>query len=235
MCRTLGSLRIDHWSGILEVPEGCGRRTSHPASSGDKSVLVEQTEDDAPPAKLPRCGITGWWRCLRCERGLLTKRPVRPVSVVVGHVLDWGALEMSATEDHHPTEARTTHRADRPFGHGVGSRCPHRGVGDADAAGLEGLAEARGEPDGSVTNEEPDGTGPILQCHGRTSRLSNYPGPDRVSGDPGHLDPGGVELDEDQHVEPLQQHGVDREEVAGQHGGRPGAQEPGPVGTCPHR
>jgi hypothetical protein len=64
---------------------------------------------------------------------------------------------------------------------------------------------------------------------GQVPRLPDHPGPGRMSGDPGHVHPSGIELDEEQHLEALQQHRVDREEVTGQH-----PMMPGSAGT-PHR
>jgi hypothetical protein len=46
-----------------------------------------------------------------------------------------------------------------------------------------------------------------------------------VGGHPGQVDPSGVQLDEEQHVQPLQPHGVDSEEVAGEDPGGLLAQE----------
>ena len=55
---------------------------------------------------------------------------------------------------------------------------------------------------------------PILHCHGQVARLPDHPGPNGMCGDPGHVHTSGVEFDEEEHVEPLQQHRIDREEVA---------------------
>jgi hypothetical protein len=46
-----------------------------------------------------------------------------------------------------------------------------------------------------------------------------------MSGRPAHVHPAGIELDEEQDIEPAQQHGVHSEEVARQHRGRLGFQE----------
>src|SRR5664279_552146 len=73
------------------------------------------------------------------------------------------------------------------------------------------------------------------QHHAQVAGLLDYPCSDRVGSDPGHVRPSGVELDEEQHVEALQQHRVDGEDVTSQHGGRLGSEELGPAWTCPHR
>jgi hypothetical protein len=58
------------------------------------------------------------------------------------------------------------------------------------------------------------------------SRIRNFdPLPHWMGGDAGQVDHSGVELDEEQYVEASEQHRVDGEEVAGQHGRRLGLQE----------
>ncbi len=74
----------------------------------------------------------------------------------------------------------------------------------------------------------------VGQRHGQISRPLDYPGPDWVGCDPGHVHPARVELKEEKHGEPLQQHCVDGEEVAG-HGGRLASKELLPAGSRPHR
>jgi len=56
-----------------------------------------------------------------------------------------------------------------------------------------------------------------------------------MSGDPGHVDPSGLELDEEEYAEALQQQRVEGEEVTGQHGRGLGSKELVPGRTRPHR
>src|SRR5665213_1436007 len=195
----------------------CGCRKCHPAWSRHRPVFVDQTEGGITATQIPGVGITEVRRRFYVERGQLSQCPVRPVSVVVGDVLGQDSFQMSTTEDEHPVEALSTYGADEALGEGVGLRSPDRGADDPDAFGPEDLVETRGELGVPVTDQELDGMDPILQHHGQVPRLLDNPGTGRMSGDPGHMHPSGVELDEEQHVEALQQHCVDREEVTGQH------------------
>ena len=61
------------------------------------------------------------------------------------------------------------------------------------------------------------GSSPLGEHHGQVAGLLDDPRSDRAGGDSGQVDPSGVELDEEEHVEAPQQHRVDGEEVAGQH------------------
>ena len=135
----------------------------------------------------------------------------------------------------HPVETLTTDLADEALGEGIGPWCSDWGADDADTIGLEDLIEVGLELGVSVTYQESDGMDPILRCHGQVSHPLDHPGADRMSRDPGHVDPSGIELDEEQHVEALQQHRTDREEVAGQHGGCLGAEQLIPGRTITHR
>jgi hypothetical protein len=110
------------------------------------------------------------------------------------------------------------YRSDEALGEGIGSGRPDWGADDPDILRPEDLVEARRELGVPVTDQELDGTDSILQSHGQVSRLLDDPSPGRMCGDSRDEDPAGVELNEEQHVEPLQQHRVDAEEVAGQRG-----------------
>ena len=61
--------------------------------------------------------------------------------------------------------------------------------------------------------------------------MLSHPLPRWVGGDAGEVDPPGVALDEEQHVEPSEQHRVDGEGVAGQHRRSLRSQELGPGRT----
>ena len=175
-----------------------------------------ETEHRVTSTQIPRLGITDGRRWFYVERGLLPQCPVWPVAVVMDHVLGQDLFQMSVAEDQHPVEALTTNRPDEPLGEGFGSGSPDRGADDPDVFGPEDFVEARGELGVPVSDEEPDGNDPILQQRGQVPRLLDHPGAGRMSSDPGHMYPSGVELDEEENVEALQQHRVDREEVSGQ-------------------
>lgn len=59
--------------------------------------------------------------------------------------------------------------------------------------------------------------------------------PGRVRGDPGHVQPAGAVLDEHQHVQPLEQHRLDDQEVTGDNGVRLSGEELPPGRPRPPR
>ena len=123
--------------------------------------------------------------------------------VVVGDVVGQHLLQMTATEDQHPVQTLSTHRTDETLCEGVGPWSLDRGAYDPDALGTEDLVEARRELRVSVSNEKLDGVSPVGEHHGEVAGLLDSPRSSRVSRDPRHVHPSGVELDEEQHVEAL--------------------------------
>ena len=83
----------------------------------------------------------------------------------------------------------------------------------------------------SVADEEFDRLGTLTQDQTQVAGLLGYPRPDWIGGDAREVDPPGVDLEEEQHVEAPQKHGVDREEVASQHGRRLRSEKLGPGRT----
>src|ERR1019366_3911702 len=140
---------------------------------------------------------------------------MRTVVVVVDDVVGQHVLQMTATEDQHPVQTLTTHRADEALGEGVGPWSPDWRADDSDVLRPENLVEARSELGVSVSNQKPDWVSPVGQHHAEVAGLLNCPRSSRVSRDSHHGHPSSVELDEEKHKEPLQQHRVDGEEVAG--------------------
>ena len=107
--------------------------------------------------------------------------------------------------------------ADPAPGERIGPWRSYRGADSYDALSAEELIELLRELGVSIADQQPDGMRSVGQHHAQVAGLLAYPCSDRVGGDPGHVHPSGVELDEEQHVEALQQDRVDREEVACQH------------------
>ena len=142
---------------------------------------MDQTEGGIPATQIPRIRITDVRRRFYVERGQLAQGPVRPVLVVVDHLLGQDPLQMPTTEDQHLVEALTTNRPDEPLGEGIGSGCSHRSMDYLDAVNSEYLVEARGELGVPVSDQELDGNGPILQRHGQVPRLLDNPGAGRVN------------------------------------------------------
>src|SRR6266540_2207778 len=79
----------------------------------------------------------------------------------------------------------------------------------------------------AAEDEESDGV-LVAELHGEVARLRGDPVPIRVRRASHVLDPPRRERDEEQDVDPLQEDGLDREEVAGEHARRLRSQEGSP-------
>lgn len=66
------------------------------------------------------------------------------------------------------------------------------------------------------------------ELHDEVAGLLRHPAPVRIRGAGDVLDPSCRERDEEQDVDPLQEHGLDGEEITGQHARRLRPQEPSP-------
>jgi hypothetical protein len=69
---------------------------------------------------------------------------------------------------------------------------------------------------------------PVAEVHEQVPRLLGRPGTGRMCGDTDDVYLASREFDEEQHVDPFEEHGVDREDVAGQDRVRLGGQELSP-------
>ena len=87
----------------------------------------------------------------------------------------------------------------------------------------------------SIADQELDGPGTLGEFIGQIPGLLDRPCSRWVSRDSGHVHLPGVQLDEEQDVEPPEQHGVHGEEVASQHCRGLGSQELTPRRTGPVR
>jgi hypothetical protein len=86
----------------------------------------------------------------------LTERPVRPVIVVMVLVVAKHGCGMSLVGDEDAVEELASDAADEAFGDGVGPRCQHRCLDDADVDGGEHGVDGGGELGVAVPDEEPD-------------------------------------------------------------------------------
>ena len=102
---------------------------------------------------------------------------MRPVHVVVGHVLGQDALQMASTEDENSVETLTTDRADETFGEGISPWRPDRRADDPDALSPEYLIEARSELGVSVTDQELDWMRPVAQHQAQIAGFVGQPTP----------------------------------------------------------
>jgi hypothetical protein len=142
--------------------------------------------------------------------------------VVVADVGREHSFEVASVDDQDPVEALAAYGADPPFGERVGAGRPSRCADDRDAVGAEHLVEPGCELAVAVVEQEP---GWLDERLDEVPRLLGRPLTARVHGDACQIDLPGRELDEDECVEPAAQHGVDREEVAGDDSAGLGSQE----------
>ena len=147
-----------------------------------------------------------------------------PVLVVVAAVDAEHVLEVAAAEDEDPVEAVGADRAHPALGVGVRVRRLHRRPDHLDAFGAEDLVEGVAELRVAIMDEEPERL-LVAELHDEVARLLGDPAAVRVRGAGEVLDPPGRERDEEEHVDPLQERGLDGEEVAGEHARRLRSQE----------
>src|SRR3974390_333590 len=82
-----------------------------------------------------------------------------------------------------------------------------------------------GELGVTIADQELDRLRTLADLIGEIPGLLDHPCSGWIGGDPGQIHPAGVQLDEEENVEPPQQHGIHREEVTGQHRRGLGLQE----------
>src|SRR5438477_7459875 len=143
--------------------------------------------------------------------------------VVVVYIEVEDAFEVAASDDQHPVQALSTHRADEAFRVGIGTGCLDGGAEDSQAFGSEHLVEGGAELGVAVADEETSSTDP--HAHYEVAGLLDDPRTAWVRGHSGEVDPSGVEFDKEQHVEATQPHGLDREEIDREDAGCLSAQE----------
>src|SRR5262249_24655893 len=160
---------------------------------------------------------------------------VWPMLVEVLNVGREGVLEVALAEDQEPVKTLAADASDPALGMRSSLRRPHWRLHHPDARGAEDLVEVAGELAVAVTDEEPRPDALGVELHEQVARLLVHPAAVRVGGDAGEADAPGPELNEEQHVEALQEERVDGEEVALQDGRRLLAQELRPTRIEPLR
>src|ERR1700726_4059181 len=108
------------------------------------------------------------------------------------------SVELASGEDQHPVKTFLPDRADESFGEGIGPRCPDRCADDLDPFRTEDLVEPGYELGVMVPHQEPDWPGSLSEDHGQVAGLLDDPRSRRIGGGPSHIDPSGVELDEEE-------------------------------------
>ena len=123
---------------------------------------------------------------------------------------------LSPVDDQGPVQQLAAEASDPPLGDGVrpGSldRCAH----DCDGLGGEDGVERGGELAVPVPDQEAEPGSPVAEIGQQVPGAMGDPRPGRVGGDAELPYPLGGDLDDEQDVQPAQQHDVDVGEVAGQ-------------------
>src|ERR1039458_6055795 len=143
----------------------------------------------------------------------MRRRP--PRSTLFPYTTLFRSLEVTVAEDQGPVEAFASEGADHPLADGVRPGSTDGGLHDSDAIGSENLVEGPWELGVTIPDQELDRRRPLGQLVAEVRSLLGAPGGDRAGRDACHPDDPGVHLDEHEHVEAAQQHGVDAEEVTG--------------------
>src|SRR5919201_2685663 len=123
-------------------------------------------------------------------------------------------VEVAATDDQQPVKALMPHAADPALGMRSRQWRTHGRLDHADPIRAEDLVEVSSELAVAVADEKPGPETVVVELHQQVARLLGHPAPIRIGRDPGKTDTPGSQLDEEQHVEALQEEGVDGEEVA---------------------
>jgi hypothetical protein len=171
------------------------------------------------PVEQPDAGcrlLAGGERWFAAVRRQEFQRATRSLLVVMAGVDAEHVLQMTAVEDEDPVEAVGADGAHPALGEGVRVRGLDRRADHLDALRAEDLVEGVAELRVAVVDEESERV-LVAELHEQVARLLGDLACVRVRAAGDVLDPPGSERDEEEHVDPLQEDGLDREEVAGEH------------------
>jgi hypothetical protein len=197
------------------------QRRARPARGRTGSpVLVKQATKEVAPAhpgslSLADQGHTGGW-----TRRFQPKRSVWTMSVVVLDVHPEDLLQVTTADDQQPVEALGADGTDPPLRIGVGVRRLDRRDEHLGTLGAEHLVEPATELRVAVAEHKAQPQSPIRCRQEQVAGLLGDPGTIGVGRHAGQVDPAGGQFDKEQHIQPPQPDGVDREEVAGEDAGR---------------
>jgi hypothetical protein len=143
---------------------------------------------------------------------------VGTMAVVVPHVAVEDAKEVAAAGDQEMVQAFPAQGTDPALGNGVGVRGLDRRTDDLRTNRAPDVIEGPDELAVAVADQEPE-AGLLIKRAKEIPGLLGDPHAGGVGGDTSEVDSSAVQLDEEQHLEPLQEHGIHGEEVTGHDGG----------------
>src|SRR5437764_601751 len=126
---------------------------------------------------------------------------------------------MAAPTDQDPVEAFSADGADETLGVGVGSRRQHWCADHPKAFAAEHVVEGTAELRVAIPHQEPTSPELLVYRHEQIAGLLDNPRAAWPGGAASQVYPARVELDEEQHVEPPQEDGLDGEEIGGEEPG----------------
>ena len=138
------------------------------------------------------------------------------VVVVVGEDAE-DALEMASVHDQDPVEAVGPDGTDEALGDRVRFWRSHWRLDDLDAFAGEDGVEVAGELAIAVADQEAKRSLSLLERPGELARLLGDPWSGGVGGAAGEMDAPATQLDEEEHVQPLQRDRLDGEKVDCEH------------------
>jgi hypothetical protein len=190
--------------------------------SGCSPVLADQAVDDVraldPAGYIDR--LAGF-----VQRRSLVPRLVRPVFVIMPRVLGQDTLEVPFAGDQQVVQALAPQCSREPLRKGIRSRRPDRRLDDPRAVAGEHVVEDGRELAVAVADEELELAGAFAEVHEQVAGLLGGPCPGGVRGDTQDVHPAGLDFYHEEHVQALEEHGVDVEEVTCQDSGCLGGEE----------
>ena len=125
-------------------------------------------------------------------------------------------LEMLAVEDQEPIQTLRANRPHEPFRDPVGLRGPKRRPNDLNPAALEDAVKTLGELLTPIANQEAERFLALRQRPRQLPGLLRHPRPARIGRAPREMHATTAQLDEEEHVEPLQPDCLHGEEIDGE-------------------
>ena len=141
------------------------------------------------------------------------------MAVVVLDVEVQDATKLPPPGDQEVVQALLADGANPALGDGVGVGGLDRRADDLGAELVPDVVEGSGELAVAVVDQESDDSGIVFEGDEEVTGLLGNLRTGGVGGDAGEVHTPGVQLDEEQHVQPLQEYGVHGEEVTGHDAG----------------